>query len=409
MPGRSDILMRNMISCLLLLPLAAMAVTLDGWMNVETGGDSLSPQMGDLEVGGFLQTGDWDILVLEKYASMDTTGIVERVVNTYSRTEIDIAVQAGPVRINPDLVWTSDLGDDKPELVLPVQAGVAYRQGSIRPGLGIEADVSENLRFFARGLYWNRDILQEDGYDLAWTDTRISGGATWDTPWSTSLTLTGTTHNTTSDYIDYDNTWNRYDVSVALHPNILTRNMYFSGDVTFSSYDGRNFLDREIADRLTSRVRLMQMGILPSISVNTTFESVVDFDDGTVRAACASLESRLVWRFLKDRDVPSSVVLSGRLARSSVRTERGGIFSRINIYRGLSLLLEAEARITPTSVAGAGPDRQRYVFGPGLEYQFGNRARIWGIVEQERTDLARNENWWRFRSGLEFYPGSVEF
>ncbi len=401
--------MKYLIPLLLMIPITAMAVTLDGWMNVTTGGDSLSPQLGSLDVGGFLQGNSWDVLLQEKHVSMDTTGVVDRVLNSYSRTDLDISIQAGPVRINPDLVWTVDIGDDKPELVLPVQGGIACREGFIRPGLELEAQVNQNLRFFARGLYWSRDIIHEDGSDLGWTDTRFSGGATWDTPWNASLTVAGLTHNTMADYIDYDNTWNRYDVSVALHPGSLPRNMYVSGDVTYSVYDGVDFLDQEIADRLTSRVRLMQMGILPSISVNTIFESVMDFDDGTVRSACTALESRLVWRFLKNRDVPSAVVFSGRLTRSSIRTERAGVFSRINIFRGLSFLAEAEARVTPTSVAGAGPDRQRYTFGPGLEYQFGNKARIWGIVEQERTNLTRNENWWRIRSGLEFYPGSVSF
>ncbi|OPL17744.1 MAG: hypothetical protein AVO35_08770 [Candidatus Aegiribacteria sp. MLS_C] len=401
--------MRYIIPFLLVFPLAASAVTLDSWLNFTTGGDSLSPQLGTLDIGGLLQGNGWGVLLQEKHVSMDTTGVVDRVLNSYSRTDLDISIQAGPVRINPDLVWTVDLGDDEPELVLPVQGGIAYREGSLRPGLGIEAQVSENLKFFADGFYWSRDIVHEDGSDLGWTDTRFSGGATWDSPWIASLTVAGLTHNTVADYIDYDNTWNRYDVSVALHPSTLPRNMYVTGEVTYSVYDGRDFLDAEIADRLTSRVRLMQMGIIPSISVNTIFESSVDFDGETVRNACTALESRLVWRFLRDREVPSAVILSGRLTRSSIRTEKAGIFSRINIYRGLSLLAEAEARVTPTSVAGAGPDRQRYVFGPGLEYQFGNRARIWGIVEQERTDLTRNENWWRIRSGLEFYPGTVSF
>lgn len=392
-----------------LLPMAVLAVTLDGWMNVETGGDSLSPRMGDLELGGFLQGGSWNVLLQEKYTSMDTTGVVERVVNSYSRTDIDITVRSGPVTINPDLVWTVDMGDDKPRLVLPVQAGTAHREGFVRPGLGIDADLNETLRLFARGLYWDRDMIQEDGNDLSWTDYRVGGGATWDTPWRTSLTVSGLTHSTTADYIGYDNTWNRYDVSIALHPRSLPRNMYFSGDVTYSVYDGVDYLDRDIADRLISRVRLMQMGILPSVSVNTSFESVLDFEDGTVRGACSSLESRLVWQFRKNRVIPSAVVLSGRLTRSSIKTERACVFSRINLYRGLSLLFDAEARVTPTSIAGAGPDRQRYVFGPGLEYQFGNTARIWGVVEQERTDLDRNQNWWRIRSGLEFYPSQVSF
>ena len=40
---------------------------------------------------------------------------------------------------------------------------------------------------------------------------------------------------------------------------------------------------------------------------------------------------------------------------------------------------------------------------------FGTTARIWGVVEQERTNLAKNENWWRLQAGIEFYPGSFNF
>ncbi len=391
---------------LLLLPVLAMAVSLDGWVDIQTGGDSLSPRMGRGNLGGLLKGGNWTLVVHQRFSREDSTGVVERILNTYSRTDVDFSIEAGPVTINPDVCWTVDLGDKKPEIILPVQAGVAYREGFIRPGLGIEADVSENIHLFARGMYWNRDLTQEDDYDLAWTETRISGGVTWDSPWGPSLTVAGLNHKTSSDFIDYESTWSRIDVNLAAQPQSLPLNMFVSGDVTYSTYDGSDFNDHDIADRLTSRVRLVQM-VIPSMSVNAIFESAVDFDEGVTRSACTSLESRIVYRFMRSRDITSSVALYGKLSRSSIRTERAGIFSRVNLYKGLSILLEAQARVTPTSVAGAGPDRQRYVFGPGLEYQFGTAARVWGMVEQERTNLVTNQNWWRVRAGLEFYPGSL--
>ena len=391
---------------LLLLPVLAMAVSLDGWIDIQTGGDSLSPQMGRGNLGGMLKGGNWSLVVNQRFSHEDSTGVVPRILNTYSRTDVDFSIEAGPVTINPDVCWTVDLSDKKPEIILPLQAGVAYREGFIRPGLGIEADVSESIHLFARGMYWNRDLTQEDDYDLAWTETRISGGITWDTPLGPSLSVAGLNHKTSSDFIDYEASWSRIDVNLAVQPQALPINMFISGDVTYSIYDGLDFNDHDIADRLTSRVRLVQM-VIPSVSVNATFESVIDFDDGVTRSACTSLESRVVYRFMRSRDITSSVVLFGKLSRSSIRTERAGIFSRVNLFRGLSILLEAEARVTPTSVAGAGPDRKRYVFGPGLEYQFGTAARIWGMVEQERTNLVTNQNWWRFRAGLEFYPGSL--
>jgi len=391
-----------------LLPAFAAAVSFDGWANTRMEGDSLSPQTGRLDLGGLLRGGDWTFIIHERLSHGDSTGIVPRILNTYSRTDADLTIKAGPITVNPDVCWTVDLGDKKPEIVLPLQAGVACREGFIRPGLGIDADITDDIHLFSRGLYWKRDLIQEDDTNLGWTETRISGGATWNSPWGVSLTVAGLTHKAESDLINYESVWNRMDVQFGVRPQSLPPNMFVSGAVTYSIYDGSDFFDHDIADRLTSRVRLVQM-FFPAVSVNTTFESVIDFDDGITRNACTSLESRVLYRFMKNRDVPSVVELSGKLSRSSIRTERAGIFSRINIYKGLSLLIDAEARITPTSVAGAGPCRKRYIFGPGLEYQLGTIARIWGIVEQERTNLDRNENWWRMRAGLELYPGAFSF
>ncbi|RKZ06259.1 hypothetical protein DRQ25_14285, partial [Candidatus Fermentibacteria bacterium] len=231
---------------LLVLPVLAMAISLDGWVDIRTGGDSLSPQMGRGDLGGLLKGGNWSLVVSQRFSRADSSGVVQRILNTYSRTDVDFSITAGPVTINPDVCWTVDLGDKKPEVILPVQAGVAYREGFIRPGLGIEADVSENIHLFARGMYWNRDLVQEDGYDLAWTETRISGGVTWDTPLNISLTVAGLNHETSSDFIDYEASWSRIDVNLAAQPQSLPFNMSVIGDVTYSVYDGLDFNDHDI-------------------------------------------------------------------------------------------------------------------------------------------------------------------
>ncbi len=394
-------------SLLLLLPVLAFAVTLDGWMDVQTGGDSLSPEPGRFELGGMLGTENWTLILEEQYSHEDTSGIVPKFLNTYSQTDIDLIVNAGPVAINPDLCWTVDLGD-KPEMVLPVQAGVAYREGYIRPGLSLAADISDDFHFFARGLYWNRDLRQEDDYDLAWTETRVSGGVSWETPWGPLLAVSGLSHKTDSDFINYESTWNRFDVSILTEPQSLPAHLFVTADLEYSMYNGSDFLGNDLADRLTTRIRLTRM-VVPSFAINTTFESMIDFDDGVTRSACTSAESRILYRFMRSREVPSVITLSGKFSTSSIRTERAVLFSRINFYKGLSLLLNAEARSTPTSVAGAGNTRKRIVFGPGLEYQLGTALRVWGIIEQERTDLEEVEVWWRVRTGLEFYPGSLSF
>lgn len=389
---------------LLVIPMLAMAISLDGWVDIRTGGDSLSPQMGRGDLGGLLKGGNWSLVVSQRFSHSDSTGVVPRILNTYSRTDIDFSIEAGPVTINPDVCLTVDLGDNKPEMVLPVQAGVAYRQGFIRPGLSLEANIYDVGHVFIKGLYWNRDLIREDDSDLAWTETRISAGQSYEVSGFT-LSMSGLYQKKNSDFIDYESTLSRLNIALSAVPQSLPANMFISGDVTYSFYNGSDFNDHDIADRLISRVRLVQM-VIPSVSVNTTFESVMDFDDGITRSACNSLESRVIYRFMESRDIVSSVVLYGKLSRSSIRTERAGVFSRVNLYKGLSFLFDAEARVTPTSVAGADHVRKRYVFGPGLEYQFENAARIWGIIEQERTNLETNHNWWRVRAGLELYPGS---
>ncbi len=396
------------IVSMLLLPASGLAsTTLDGWLDMQTGGDSLAISPGRMDIGGMLGGDGWTLLLRERFSRRDSTGITPRVLGTHSITDVDFIIAAGPVTINPEVSWVVDLGD-KPEIVLPLAAGEAYRQGYIRPGLSLSGDLNENIHLFASGLYWNRDLKQEDDYDLDWAESRISGGAAWDTPWGPTIAVSGVSHRTESDFIDYEASWSRIDFTAAAGRNDMPLGLQAQAEVTYSLYGGNDFLDREIADRFTARIRLARM-VIPNFSVNTIFESVFDFDDGTVRTACNSGEARIMYRFLQSRDVPSQITLSGQLAVSSIRTSKLQLSSRVNLYRGLSLLLGAMLRETPTDVQKAGPDRQRLVFGPGLEYQLGTNARIWGMIEQERTNLEEVEVWWRLRAGLELYPGTLTF
>ena len=71
---------------LLLLPVIALGVSLDGWVDIQTGGDSLSPQMGRLDAGGILKGSNWTLVVHQRFSREDSTGVIERILNTYSRT-----------------------------------------------------------------------------------------------------------------------------------------------------------------------------------------------------------------------------------------------------------------------------------------------------------------------------------
>lgn len=131
-------------------------------------------------------------------------------------------------------------------IVLPLAAGEAYRQGYIRPGLSLSGDLNENIHLFASGLYWNRDLKQEDDYDLDWAESRISGGAAWDTPWGPTIAVSGVSHRTESDFIDYEASWSRIDFTAAAGRNDMPLGLQAQAEVTYSLYGGNDFLDREI-------------------------------------------------------------------------------------------------------------------------------------------------------------------
>lgn len=392
----------------LLVPSACLSVTLDGWMDYQTGGDSLSPLPGRFELGGMLSGDGWTFVLDERVSHRDSTGITPRVLGTYNVADADFSIEAGPVTVNPDVSWTVDLGE-KPEMVLPDAAGTAFRRGSIRPGLTLSGSLPGNVELFASGRYLNRDMEQGDGYDLDWAETRIGGGAAWTTPWGPTLTVAGLGRNIRSDFIGYDVSWSRVDLGLGLSKDGLPLDLQIRGEIGFSIYDGTDYTDRDIADRLTGRVRLTRMVIPDYLTVNTTFETVFDVDGDDFRTACTSGEARVLYRLPITTVVPSTVSLTGKLALSSIRTAWLELFTRVNVWRGLSLLADARLRETPTDVQMAGPNRRRLTFGPGLEYRFGEQVRLWGLVEQERTNLQEVEVWWRMRAGLEIYPGTLSF
>jgi hypothetical protein len=392
----------------LLVPAAGLSVSLDSWMDYQTGGDSLSPLPGRLALGGMLSGRNWTLVLDERYSHRDSTGLTPRVLGSYSVTDADLVIETGPLTVNPDVSWTVDLGD-KPEIVLPAAAGIAFRRGSIRPGLTLSGSLPGNIELFASGRYLNRDMEQEDGFDLDWAETRIGGGASWGTPWGPTLTVAGSGRNIRSDFIGYDVSWSRVDLTLGMEKQGLPLDLRVQGQIGFSIYDGTDYTDREIADRLTGRVRLTRMIIPDYLTVNTTLETVFDMDGDNFRTACTSGEARMLYRLPIRTAVPSTVSLTGKLAISSIRTAWLELFTRVNVWRGLSLLADARLRETPTDIQMAGPYRQRLTFGPGLEYRFGERARVWGLVEQERTNLQEVEVWWRLRAGLELYPGTLSF
>jgi len=383
-----------------------LSATLDGWMDYETGGDSLAPLPGRLVLGGMLEGEGWTLVLEERYSHRDSTGITPRVLGSHAATDVDLALEAGPVTVNPDLCWTLDLGV-KPVIILPEAAGEADRRGSIRPGLTLAGTLPGSVEVFARGRWTDRNLETENGDDLEWTETDLEAGATWRTPLGPSLTVGGTGRSIRSDPIGCDESWNRIDLGLEAEKEGLPLDLQVQGRIGCSFYDGTDYTDREIADRLSGRLRIVRMIVPDYFLADATFETLFDIDGDCFRTACSSGEVRMIYRLPARTAVPSTVSLTGKLAVSSIRTSWLGLAASVNVWRGLSVTADAVLRETPTDVQMAGPMRRRLVFGPGLEYRFGEKVRLWGLVEQERTELQEVEVWWRMRAGLELYPGTL--
>ncbi len=394
----------RMVLLALVLPLAASAASLDFWLDAETTSDSLQPSSGRADIGLLLRSGDLRVTLLERYATADSTGLVPRFTGAYSRTDLLGSLRTGPVRIEPSMSYLTDL--DRPEMVLPDRQGRAYRGGYARPGLELSAFLPAGVTLSADGYYWSRDAESEDGTDLDWTEYRLGGSASWRTPPGPVLSVSGRGHTTVIDGVGYESDWSMVDLGLSTGPARLPAMTTLEGSLTYSLRSGYDYLGRDLANRLTARFRGMK-ALDPRLSFNIMLESSFDFDGDVTRAACNAGEVRVLYRFDPTAEIPSNLALSGKFSSSAVQVRRVDMSSRVNLWEGLSLLLSARAMEIPSSTPGSGFYRRSVSYGPGLEYQLGTTARLWGVVEQERTETGGVQDWWRLRAGVEIYPAPL--
>jgi hypothetical protein len=394
---------------LAILPAAAMAVSMDSYFSTSYEGDSLTFSIGrhKLDLDLYISQGPWSLEVEESFISSDSGGIVQRYLNSMLESDLDFRYTTGPALINPDFRYVMHMVDGS-EQILPASAGVAVRKGYMRPGIALGVDLPGNLSLNGRFLYWDRDIDAENGDPIAWTESRYGGGLIWETPWGFDASVNGVAHNTTADDIDYESDWSRLDFALSTLPKQLPTRTQVMAEIRYSVLDGDDYLDNPIASRMTGRIRAVQQ-FSPVFSLNMTVTSTFDFDDGETRTAATQGAARLVYQFRKSGDVPSSLSVGGQYTTSSIETSRLDIGSRINVWRGLSLLLNTDFWEGPTSVPGAGATRKKVVLGAGLEYRIIDNLLVWAKVEQERSDFSEVEVWERLSTGLEFYPGRLFF
>jgi hypothetical protein len=407
--GRSDILMnRRTIIILLALPALCMAVSLDSYFSATYEGDSLGFSSGRhrIDLDAVLSGTSWSLALDESFTSSDSSDIIERYLTCTLESDLDFRYRVGAILINPDFRYCMDPGDGA-ELTFPASAGIGVRKGYMRPGIVLGADLPGDIRISGKALYWNRDVETEDGIGISWTEIRYGGGLLWESPWGIDLSASGVSHNTSVEEIDYDVDWTRLDFALSTEPRSLPTLTQVMADIRYSVFDGDDYLGNPLASRLTGRIRAVQE-FNPSLALNMTLTSALDLDDVT-RIASTQGAARLIYHFMKSGRVPSSISIGGQITRSVVETRRLDLASRINIYSGLSLLLDVDLWEGPTSVAGADPTRKKVVLGAGLEYRILDNLLVWATIAQERSDFAEVEIWERLDAGLEFYPGRFIF
>lgn len=403
--------MKKTLFILCIFSMVVFSLPLDAWLDYQTGGDSLSPNIGKINVGGRIEGTNWTLLLSEEYVDTDSTSLSPRFITSYSQTDIDFTIDLGPIVLNPALRFNMFLGDNA-DVVLPNAEGVAARTKYMRPGLDIEGYFSDAITFQTGGMLWIGNLQSEPDAITSATPSSegefkrtryaLNAGASWESSGGLTIGISGEYHHSNSERIDWNSEWSRIDCSAMYSPENLMRWAYMTAGLKYSFYNGEDYLGNDIADRLTAGLRASKT-IFPSFAINGTVEASVDFDGNITRFASSYGEVRAIYHFWRNRIIPSNVTASAQISSYATQSARITLSSKINLYNGLSLLLNGEARETPTSVPGASERRQRVSYGPGLEYKMGTTLRVWGLIEEQRTNLEEVEVWLRVRAGLEYY------
>ncbi len=398
--------MRHIMVALLACSLAT-AATLDQYGSVTYRSDSLagSPARTEVTWGAILETGPLQLELLDRYLVSDPGGTVPR----WTRAGNDLLVSARAsfhrFLLRPDLRWQAALEGDS--ILLGVPFADPISQGDVmRPGGTLEADLG-SVRLYGFGRYWTRDMYAADGMEAGWTSTGYGGGGTWTTPLGAILGLSGVSRSHDAELRELYSDWSRLDLSLATRPLSLPTKTMVMADLEYSLYTGEDYTGAEIADRVSGRVRAVQ-SLSTTVSYNMTMALAMDHHEDGWSIAKGMGGARMLFLLDRGGEVPTTLSIGTSVSSSAMTTACADLFSRVNVYRGLSLLGRIDARRTPTDLAGAPEHRQSLVLGGGLEYQLGRNLRCWTMIEQERTEYRQIENWSRLRAGLDVFPGRLE-
>lgn len=394
---------------LALLPMmaaAALGTTLTQYGSVHFSADSMAgaPARTEVTWTAILDAGSMGLQLEDRFLLADSGGTVPR----WNREGNDLLLSARAsfdrFLLKPDIRWQTATSGDS--ILLGVPNATRLSQGDmLRPGATIEAYLGPvSLHGFGR--YWQRDLYASTDEESGWQSTGYGGGASWVTPLGARVGVSGTYRGHTADVPELDRDWSRTDIMISTRPMQLPARTQVLADLEYSLYAGEDYTGGEIADRLSGRVRAVQ-SISQTVSYNMTMAAAMDYCEDGWSVASGMAAARL--RFLLDRggEIPSVLSLGSSFSTSVFSTAHFDLFSRFNIYRGLSLLGNIDARRTPTDVSGAPESRRSLVLGGGAEYQLRDNVRCWMMLEQERTEYQETENWGRMRAGLDLYSGVV--
>lgn len=386
---------------------SCMALGVEEYARIAVAGDSVNYGGGsyfDASAGVRVFQGPWHFQLDQTYrkASEDNAAL-PRFSRNRSETTLSVRYSAGGFTVRPDFRFTTDF--DSSGVVLPRSEGIGERSSSVRPGLNLGWEIPGTVKLNAFGRYWDRSVLDQDGQDLSWAETRAGGGVTWFTPLGVDLGVSGLSHSTVIDETAFDESYGRLNFAASLAPRTLPTQTQVMADLAWSVQSGDDHNGTPLPDRATARMRAVQT-LARNLTFNFTVCQTIDFDDDVTRLAAYQVGARLRYAFAGWGEQPSSISFYGQNTDSFIRTRFGEMEARVGVYRGLSVLVNGRIWEGPSSIPGTGGTRRRETFGGGLEYRMKNGLSAWFLLRRQASELEYTEVWNSFQGGLAFYPAA---
>lgn len=401
--------MKKLTLILLVLSASAWSTVLEQFVSISVESDSLGFSPGRRQVlwNGTISEDSWGVRFTDRYLDADSGGLVPRRFLGRNDLLLDGDARFGALTVSPAFRWNTAAGDGL-DFVLPDQQGTVLDRSYTRPGLGLGVSLPHGFGAFVEGSLVERSLEYPDGTSLGWSGQGAEGYIEWDAPGLFWVRTGGSFRKHSSDDIGFDTDWSEIGAAVGIRTTVLPARIQLVGQAEYGSLSGEDYLGSELGERASFRLRAVR-SFTPGMALDMTAFSAIDHRDGAWFRAVSSGAARLVLTKGRPGEIPSQLVLGGQVTSSSITTARFEASGRLHLVEGLSTLLSATVRRTPTTIAGAGSERDRVTLGAGLEYRISTLAVVWAKVQEERTILADTEDWTRLDAGIQFWPPSIGF